>query len=185
VTERPQRPEEHEAAVRDFLAKAAAETGYELDKLPRHENLAKKDDGWAPGYDKGGPNPGYRIQDAPESVWPTHEPPKPRGTGRKRNETRAVKIIRDGEEDWIQLGNDEAAIRAFVDSEAGKAGYSSTEIVEAPRGRPGSATRPRQAALARIVGEARQRGATLEAIGAVIGRSKQRVSALASEKRNL
>ena len=70
--------------------------------------------------------------------------------------------------------------RAALDAVVLETGYTVSELLApTPRGRLVADERARRAVLADVVASLRKRGAKLEAIGAVIGRSKPRVLELA------
>lgn len=120
------------------------------------------------------------IISAPESVWPGWDPPAPTRAGKRRDVTPAVRVVRDGIEDWQQLGNDENAIGIVITFAAAAAGYEVADLLApTPRGRLSADEQERRARLADVVASLRARGAKLEAIGSVIGRSKPRVLELA------
>ncbi len=120
----------------------------------------------------GAARPRALIITAPESL--PSLPPKPVGKRRVQNE--AVRVVRDGREEWRELGNDEQGIRAALEIAAAGTGFTVDELIApTPRGRLTLGEQLRRSALAGVVTSLRARGAMLEAIGAVIGRSKARV----------
>lgn len=150
-----------------------------LDKYDRAILYTTRDDE-SPAGDSaavpGASGPNALIIHAPESL-----PSSPRRAGKRRDSIPAVHIQRDGVSEWAQLGNDEAAIRTVLTAAAAESGYTVDEILTpTPRGRLNADENNRRSALADIVASLRKRGAKLEAIGAVIGRSKARVHELAA-----
>lgn len=116
--------------------------------------------------------PRVLIINAPESV--PSRPPKT--AGKRRVQNQAVRLVRGGREEWAELGNDQRAIRAALHLDAARTGYTVDELIApTPRGRLTVHEQARRSALADVVAALRARGAKLEAIGAVIGRSKPRV----------
>jgi hypothetical protein len=102
--------------------------------------------------------------------------------GRRASSTPAVRTERG----WEQLGNDTTAIRAFLVGRAGEQGRELLELA-APfaRGRLPADELERRDLLAAVVTEARDRGATLRAIGLVLERPRQRVADLEQRGRTL
>jgi len=85
-----------------------------------------------------------------------------------------------GAEEWTALGRDIEAIRAFSSERAEALGSSLVELRRPlPAGHPSETETARYDLLARIVYEARERGAAAAAIGSVTGRPRARVSELA------
>jgi hypothetical protein len=130
------------------------------DEAPFHDPAKSKAAAFG-GYD-----PGFR---------------KPKKRGKQKDSTTAVHTIKADGEDWGNLANDEPAIRGFLKSGALSKGYSSLDdlLTKQPTaGRPSPEARRARADLAELVRAAREREAKQEAIGNVIGRSKQRVADL-------
>lgn len=155
-------------AALDKLARLA-----ERSSNVRHLHTVKyRDD--APFYDPaksktaafGGYDPGFR---------------KPKKRGKQKDSTTAVHTIKADGVEWGNLANDEPAIRGFLESAALNKGYASLDdlLTKQPTaGRPSPEARRARADLAELVRAAREREAKQEAIGNVIGRSKQRVADL-------
>jgi hypothetical protein len=89
----------------------------------------------------------------------------------------AVRTIRDGRQDWRELGNDRDAVAAFVAAGARELGTTVDALTrEFARGRPTAAEVERYEQLARVVVAGRARGASLETLGEALGgRSKPRM----------
>jgi hypothetical protein len=120
-----------------------------------------------------GPNPGYSIKDDPDSDYAAKPlkkgipPLRRRGPAAARAEKRSTM---DGRVDYRQLGNDDAAIRAFVSDCATGASYTFEDLIVQPgRGHMMVSEKQRRDVLASIVVELRNRGAVLPAIARVIG----------------
>ena len=106
--------------------------------------------------------------------------------GKKRETRPALKIQTAEGPDWVKLGNDERAIKAFLTAAAEGRGEDFAVLFRPFKpGRQSEAESHRRDLVARLVAEARDRDAKLEAIGAVIGQSKQRVRDLVSAGREL
>jgi hypothetical protein len=114
-------------------------------------------------------SPGFTIGHAPELAWPGWDPPPPKGKGRRKVTTRAVRVRRGEQSDWSAIGNDTKAVGEFVARFAEGVGYAVEEFVRPqPKGRLTAEERARRDSRARCAHELRERGATLEAIGGVL-----------------
>ena len=103
-------------------------------------------------------------------------------------EMAAVKIIRPGgEEHWTALGNDQRAIKAFVSQRAEAAGYDFAELVKpfAPVRHQPESEQQRRNVLARVVLEARERGAKIKALSLVLKRPLSTINTLENRGRVL
>jgi hypothetical protein len=126
-----------------------------------------------PGTGAAGPNPGYSIKNDPDSDYAAKPlkkgipPQRRRGPAAARAEKRSTI---DGRVDYRQLGNDDAAIRAFVSDCAAGDSYTFEDLIVQPgRGRLSAEEQRRRDLLAGIVRGLRDRGAALPAIARVIG----------------
>jgi hypothetical protein len=92
----------------------------------------------------------------------------------------AVKVIdADGNETWRDIGNDDEALRQFIEAHARESGYSLDELRRRiPPGRPNARDRRRRVVLAEIVAAAKKAGAKNPAIERALGVSRQRISDL-------
>ena len=127
--------------------------------------------------DAGTPAPIMTHRDAHQPSLRSGGPPgRP---GKRQQPANAVRVTRPaGDHDWSDLGNDDDAIRAAAEALVAK-GWTLAQLVAPTKpGRPSVDERERHRALATVVTKLRARGATLEAIGRVIGRDKRRVHEL-------
>jgi hypothetical protein len=123
-------------------------------------------------------NRGYGVEHAPESLGAQRQ----RRPGRSRDTLAAVKITGpDGSVHWEGLRNDEAAIRAFCEEWAEKAGSSRAELARPfPRGRLTLVDTTRRRQLAELIAAALDAGASQAGLAAALGLNKRRVSELAN-----
>jgi hypothetical protein len=147
-----------------------------FDDVDADPRIKRESPGWARGV-----NRGVSVVEAPEAAWPGTEPPPPKGTGRKKNVARAVKVYRPGEPPrWMHLGNDVETTRQVLAEETTGCGFSMDELLEPlPRGRLSQGDKRRRDALARGFARARERGATYEALAQLHGCSKSTARKLA------
>lgn len=91
----------------------------------------------------------------------------------------AVRLLSPHGSAWSRLGNDDVAIHAAFADASAREGFDPAALAAPFRaGRPAVEDQTRRLALARVVAGLRGAGAHLEAIGRVIGRTKQRVAEL-------
>lgn len=92
----------------------------------------------------------------------------------------AMKITRpDGSVDYAELGTDIVAIREYIEMRADQEDWTFDELVRPfARGRQMLEEQARRQDLARILGEAKARGARQTAIAEVVGWSPKRISDL-------
>lgn len=148
------------------LRRDTVRVGDEGRKESRIEAMGEDEDGTV--FD-----PGRRKRPMFRSGGPAPRP------GKRRDSTPALLTIKNGERVWSQLGNDTQAILAFLEEGAGGAA-ALLELVAAVggAGRPNAQRQERRNQLARYVHAARECGAKVEAIAAVLDVSHSVVSEL-------
>jgi hypothetical protein len=102
------------------------------------------------------------------------------GKPERRIHGSAVKVTAaDGTESWRDIGEDDEALRQFLELHAEERGYTLEELRRRiPPGRPTPRNRLRRRVLAEIVATAKKAGAKNAAIEHALGLTRQRISDL-------
>jgi hypothetical protein len=144
------------------------------DNLPEGDSAVYlRSPGWDPASGTG--NRGVGVFFTRESATRVVQRPQ----GKSKDKAPALKIVKDGQVTWRDLGNDLPAIRQFLSEAATTAGTSLERVARAfPRGRLTTADANRRELLASIVVAAIKEGAKQEALGEILDCDKRRISEL-------